>query len=225
MADLNQKTQQTPPKPTVMLIRILGNRYSEHFLRSWTELLGYCLTHNIRPILANICETPFFIQKNKCLRCDMHKGKEQVPLNGEMDYDYVLWISGGCVFTTKTLQRLLDMNREVSSASSLMKHNVNCFNFITDINYEENKSYSFVERDKVKAMVEQGTEECKVDYVDMNFVLMKKGVLETIQYPWFGGDHDNLNGETLFFQKCKEHTIDVYVDLKEQVCIENTVIL
>ena len=199
----------------VIAVCILGKTFSDAFLRCWTEFLGYCLTHNIRPLLANICESSLFIHKNQCLMCDVTKGAEQVPLNGEMDYDYILWLSGSCSFdSSKLIPRFFEMDHDIVSASSISSVNMKTMNFIKDIDFSENKAYSYVTVEEAKEMIHNEQIEVKVDFVDVKCMLLKKGVLEKIQYPWFTGDPTNLSGDVVFCQKCKTNGLDIYVDLK-----------
>ena len=190
----------------VIAVCILGKTFSDAFLRCWTEFLGYCLTHNIRPLLANICESSLFIHKNQCLMCDVTKGAEQVPLNGEMDYDYILWLSGSCSFdSSKLIPRFFEMDHDIVSASSISSVNMKTMNFIKDIDFSVEEAKEMIHNDQL---------EVKVDFVDVKCMLMKKGVLEKIQYPWFTGDPTNLSGDVVFCQKCKTNGLDIYVDLK-----------
>jgi hypothetical protein len=210
----------------VLLVCVLGNQFSENFLRSWTEFIGYCLTHNIRPVLANVCESSFFIHKNHCLMCDMSKGPSQVPLKGEMEYDYVLWLSSSCLLqSSQHLERLMEMDKDVVSPSFVSSHSVNHMNFIQEVEFDKDQSYSFESREDVEKMTKDNVEDVKVDYLEMKCTLMKKGVLEKIQYPWFSGDQTNLTGEVFFCRKCKEEEIDIYVDLKNPLKVETKVIV
>lgn len=224
--ETNQIVSSSPSSTKVVAICIMGNTFSDSFLRCWTEFLGYCLTHNIRPLLANICESSLFIHKNQCLKCDVTKGADQVPLNGEIEYDYILWLSSSCVFdSSKVLPRFFEMDHDIVSASSISSTNMKSMNFIKDVDFNENKAYSYVTIEEANEMITNQVLELKVDFVDVKCLLMKKGVLEKIQYPWFSGDPTNLNGDVFFCQKCKTSGIDIYVDLKLPIRNETNLLI
>lgn len=209
----------------VILVCILGKTFSDAFLKCWTEFIGYCLMNNMRPILANICESSLFIFKNQCLMCDITKGTEQVPLNGETDYDYIFFLSSKCLFNPSNLiPRFLEMNKEIVSACSISPRNMKEMNFIQNVDFNGTKSYSFHSVEDAKSLIQNECHELRVDYVDTKCILFKRGVLEKIKYPWFSGDPTNMNGDTYFCQKCKENKIDIYVDLKVPVNQETTVV-
>ena len=203
----------------VVMICIVGDTFSSNFLKCWTEFLGYCLTHQIRPMLSNITGTSFFIEKNKCLLCKEDGDESQVPFQNKINYDYVLWLSSKCVFQANILDRLIEIDEPVVTPLCLNSQNINQMNFIEHLDFETAQEYAYVSRDIVEAIQKSNVEFLKVDYFDINqCTLMKKGVLEKIQYPWFGD-------ETFFFKKCKQHDIHLFMDLKSQVRSETQVVL
>ena len=218
----------TPPERnyTVVMICVIGDSYSSNFLKCWTEFLGYCLTHNIRPMLSNITSTSFFIEKNSCLLCSADGGEKQVPFKGNLEYDYILWLSSKSVFPANLLEQLIRHNAPVVAPLCVNSQNIQQMNFIEQLDFETAQEYAYVSRTQVESYQNDNVENLKVDYVDMNqCMLVKKGVLETIQYPWFGGGLNGLTGEAFFFKKCKEHGIQLVVDLKTQVRSETSIVL
>ena len=81
---------KTTTKSKVVMICIIGNSFSSHFLKCWTEFLGYCLSHNIRPMLSNIIENGSFVDKNNCFLCNSENSEMQTPFQGKLEYDYIL---------------------------------------------------------------------------------------------------------------------------------------
>ena len=72
----------------------------------------------------------------------------------------------------------------------------------------------------------------KVNYVGMGWMLVKKGVFESIKYPWFepirktiGGYTDFTMEDVAFCHKAIEQGHDIYVDPKIIVGHEKTVVL
>ena len=40
-------------RPLTIVFCLPGETFSHHFLKSWSELLMYCITHQIRPIISS----------------------------------------------------------------------------------------------------------------------------------------------------------------------------
>lgn len=219
---MSETVPELKSKTKVVMICIIGNSFSSHFLKCWTEFLGYCLSHNIRPMLSNIVEHGSFVDKNNCFLCKDEEGASQLPFQGKLEYDYILYLSSKCVFPANVLDRLIEMNEPIVAPYSVKPGNVNQVNFIETIDFDSDQECEYVPRSTVETYNQEGVESRKVDYVDTHLMLLKKGVLEKIEYPWFGG---NASGETFFFRKCKEKNIPVFVDLKHRLMLETKMIL
>tara|TARA_A200000113_G_scaffold168504_1_gene153327 strand:+ start:8017 stop:8682 length:666 start_codon:yes stop_codon:yes gene_type:complete len=213
---------KTTTKLKVVMICIIGNSFSSHFLKCWTEFLGYCLSHNIRPMLSNIIENGSFVDKNNCFLCNSENSEMQTPFQGKLEYDYILYLSSKCVFPANVLDRLIEINEPIVAPYSMKPGNMNQVNFVETIDFNSDQECDYVLRDTVETYNKEGVEYIKVDYVDTQLMLLKKGVLEKIEYPWFGG---NSSGETFFFRKCKEKNIPLFIDLKNRLMLETKIIL
>ena len=75
-----------------------GKTFSNHFLNSWSYLLSYCLNHNITPYIITKTNSNVYYVRNQCLGADLTRGPDQNPWNGELDYDFIMWIDSDQVF-------------------------------------------------------------------------------------------------------------------------------
>ena len=214
-------------KKTIIVVCIVGNTFSNTFLRCWTELLGYGLTNNIQFILSNFSGDNIFTSKNKCLLENTNEGENQPLFQGKINYDYVLMMSNKTIFSVDTFKKLFDQNKDVISSVSCNRTDMNKLNFIQSINFDKDSIYEFISRDSVKQLKEQNMDIIKTDFNEMNFTLIKKGVFEKIGYPWFSIEPSSgdLSGELHFFKKCKSLDIHTYISINNGVGIENNIVI
>ena len=225
--DSIQEENTVIEKKIIIVVCIVGNTFSNTFLRSWTELIGYGLTNNIQFILSNFSGDNIFTSKNKCLLENINEGENQPLFQGKIKYDYVLMMSNKTIFNVDTFKKLFEQNKEVISSISVNRNDLNKLNFIQTINFDKDSIYEFISRDSVKQLKEQNIDVIKADFNEMNFTLIKKGVFEKIGYPWFSIEPSSgdLSGELYFFKKCKSLNIDTYISINNGVGIENNIVI
>jgi predicted transcriptional regulator len=141
----------------------------------------------------------------------------QKPFEGKTDYDYAFWIDSNTVFTPNDVQSLIDLDKPISSgisASSMIAETLSS-------DTSQQKMMTSEEFEKKK-------EPFKVELIGFNFLCLKKGVLESLEYPFFkphclnfakssdDGKPDKVcrvytNDETSFCFDMKENGIDIVV--------------
>jgi hypothetical protein len=231
-------------KPLTIVFCIPGNNFSNNFLYSWTELFGYCIMNNINPILSNSYDSNVFFVRNKCLMGNVLNGIKQKPFQGKIDYDYIMWIDSDQVFNVEMFKRLLSYDVPVVSGCYLMA-NAKQYAAVQQISQEylvKNGSYEFLTPSHIenwKNIPENKNNNLmKVAYSGMGFMLMKKGILEQIDYPWFKPSVTTLkteegeiiiqdyNSEDFYMcQKIQELGIPIYLDTSVIVGHEKKLIL
>jgi len=173
----------TPARNKIVIFCIPGRVFSNNFLKSWTELNNWCFTNNITPILANDYNPVVYYARNQCLGGDTLKGVNQKPFQGKVEYDYIMWIDSDMVFTPSDFKTLLDMDKPIASGLYKTKNDNNYATVVKmeKADYIEKGSYEFLD-DKLLKMLPNSF---RVDYTGFGWILFKKGVLETLKYPWF----------------------------------------
>ena len=195
-----KNTQETPmeidepsikPKPITIVFCIPGNNFSNNFLHSWTELFGYCLTNNIIPILSNSYDSNVFFVRNKCLMGNFLNGADQKPFQGKINYDYIMWIDSDQVFNVQMFKRLLEYDVDIVSACYFMS-NAKQLAAVKELDQEyllKNGSYNFLTMEDIESWrnMEENKDKrlMEIEYCGLGFMLIKHGVLEKLQYPWF----------------------------------------
>ena len=124
--DTSEKSQasQTNPlnRPLTIVFCLPGTTFTHNFLKSWSELLLYCVTHQIRPVLSSHQSSNVHFVRNMCLGADVLRGKDQKPFDGKLDYDFIMWIDSDQVFSVRSFISLLKHDTDVISGLYLMKN-------------------------------------------------------------------------------------------------------
>jgi hypothetical protein len=185
---------QPPRKTTLNVIFCLpGNSYSGNFLRGWSEVLFQCPQHGIKPILIQDYDPVVYYARNKCLGGSVLRGGNQKPYDGKIDYDFMMWIDSDVLFTFDQFTKLINWNKEIVSGIYMMKDNEH-FATVPEWNidyFKQTGSFKFL----TPADIVGKTDLMEVAYTGFGFMLMKKGVMETMDYPWFRPIMHDFSGE------------------------------
>jgi hypothetical protein len=207
-----------------------GPSFSGTFLSCWTELYQSCLANGITPILSQQYNCNIYYVRTQCLGADARRGANQKPFNGEIDYDYIMWIDSDIVFNFRKFIRLLNYKKDICSGLYLMQNGKQfaCVKKWEEEFFRKNGHFEFLSPKDIqneKSLI-------KVNYVGMGWMLVKRGVYESINYPWFepirktfGGVTEFTMEDVAFCHKAIEQGYDIHVDPKVIVGHEKTVIL
>jgi GT2 family glycosyltransferase len=164
------------------------------------------------------------------LGADVSRGKNQKPFNQEIDYDYIMWIDSDIIFNFKQFIRLLNYKKDICSGLYLMQggRNFACVKNWDEEFFSKNGHFQFLSpRD-----IQDEKSLLKVNYVGMGWMLVKKGVFESLEYPWFepirkqiGDTIDFTMEDVAFCHKAIEKGYEIFVDPKVIVGHEKTVVL
>ena len=171
---------------------ITGDTFSNKFLLAWTTLFNYCLTHAIQPLISNYTSKTHSRHhtRNMCLGSIVKNGMDQQPFNGEIPYDFVMFIDSERMFGVEDFINLLSENKDVVSGGYLIeKGNEKVFDVVKDCSKEvvaRKGGYDYLTIDEVVVMKKKQEDHLlSVDYMGGGWMLLKKGVLESLSYPWF----------------------------------------
>jgi hypothetical protein len=205
-------------RPLTIVFCLPGTTFSHHFLKSWSELLLYCITHKIRPIISSHQSSNVHFVRNMCLGADVLRGKDQHPFDGKLDYDFMMWIDSDQVFSVNSFISLLKHDKEVVSGLYLMKNGqqYTAVRNWDEANFLNKGSFEFLNRKTLMQWLDENADgeieekkdktgnpykdysKCKiplmpVSYTGLGWTLVKKGVFEKLSYPWFYGTKITMN--------------------------------
>jgi len=213
-----------------------GRTFSSEFMLSFIELLSF-VSANGGNFKLSVQYLPIVnVSRCKCLGADVMRGKNQVPFDGKIKYDYLMWIDSDIVFTQKQFVELLDMNKDIASgwyAQPSVAADGSNFTPITetaeDTTFNQTGSFQFL---TAKDM-ENKNKAFKADYIGFGWVLIKKGVFEKLEYPWFAprmrymenNVQDLCSEDVAFCIDAKNAGFEIWVDPKCRVGHEKTLII
>ena len=140
-----------------------GEYYSGTFLSCWTFLTEQCRQSGIEFELRQNYSSMVHYARNNCLEGNVLFGIDQIPFQGATEYDYIMWIDSDIVFSPSDFFAL---NHHISDIGALE---------------EVDKKFSFLTN---KTLAGRKVP-FKVDYTGMGWMLIERGVLESLAYPWF----------------------------------------
>ena len=218
------------PRPLTVVFCLPGNSFSGKFLECWTNLLAFCLANNIQPILSRKNSCNIYYVRNMCLGADVSRGKNQKPFNGQIDYDYIMWIDSDILFTPEQFVRLLNHNQDIVSGIYCMEGG----QYLATVKdwdeeyFKQNGCFKFITLKEIEGQKDL----IGVSYTGMGFMLVKKGVFESMEYPWFKpiekqiGDMVDFTMEDVSFcLRVKKKGYRVFVDPCVRVGHEKKVVL
>lgn len=221
-------------KDKTFIICIPGRVFSSAFLLNLVDLLGFIgengglfkLSFQYSPVIN--------ISRCKCLMASVEKGKNQKPFDG-LKYDYILWIDSDIIFNSDSFVKLLEMQKDIACgwyAQSSQSADGSLFSTVVekadDLYFKKNKTYKFM---TVKNFLTK-TKPFTVDHVGLGWVLVKQGVFESLEYPWFApklqliGEMQDVCSEDIAF--CKDVQAagyDIWVDPTCRVGHEKTLVI
>uniref|UniRef100_A0A6M3IJI4 Glycosyltransferase n=1 Tax=viral metagenome TaxID=1070528 RepID=A0A6M3IJI4_9ZZZZ len=197
-----------------------GDNFSGNFLNCWTQLVLYCLRTNIQFSYINRKSNNIYYVRNMCLGADVQRGKNQKPFDGKIDYDYLVWIDSDSVFAPDQVQSLLNCNKDIVGALQSFEggNGFTCGRLDEEF-FKENGYMPYITPDGLKdePLTEDGLIE--LDYVGFGLLCIKKGVFESMEYPWFrpkfqeiGECCDFSMEDVSFCVTAKEKGFNIYVN-------------
>jgi hypothetical protein len=216
-------------KQLIVVFCIPGDNFSGKFLECWTELVAWCLKNNIQPILSRRQSNNIYYVRNMCLAADVTRGKGQKPFNGKIEYDFIMWIDSDILFTPAQFQRLLDHDKDIVSGVYAMEGGklIATVKEWDEETFKKQGYFDFMTLDELNGKKDL----IEVAYTGMGFMLVKKGVFEKLEYPWFkplekqiGDMVDFTMEDVAFCLRIQEKGIHVLVDPQVRVGHEKSIV-
>lgn len=209
-----------------------GRTYSGRFLVNLTNLTTSLTVNKCLIYMSQNESSCIHRLRNTCGGGTALDGLLQTPFKrSNIDYDYILWIDSDVFFTNQDFINLVKVDKDIVAGWYTDESgNPSCGFFDktykkikqkkTDLIsnhpiYDKDNIYSFSFDDSVEEKIEP----YRVDWCGMGWVLMKKGVMEKIHYPWFAprnvrisDSHVDCLSEDISFQlNLKEAGVDIWL--------------
>lgn len=174
-------------KGKTFVICLPGKTYSGKFVTSMIELVMYIQGRGGKVMISQHYSPMVNFARCKVAGANVMNGINQKPFGGA-DYDYMLWIDSDQVFDNTSFQKLLDMDKEIASGWYCQPYTMTdgsrmtpIVEFMNNAFFLEHGSYQFLSANQIQ----EKEEPFVVDYIGFGWVLIKNGVFERMDYPWF----------------------------------------
>lgn len=176
-----------------------GSHYSGRFLVSFTQLIHDCRVVGMNPVISQDYSSMVNYARCKVAGADVKRGKHQAPWGGKLDYDYMMWIDSDISFTSEDFFNLFRSKGDIISGwYSQPGGTTPVVEKMEDDYFASHGSYKFITADEMK----KRSAVFKADYIGFGWVLIKRGVFESIEYPWFAPKMMQVGRE--LFDVCSE---------------------
>lgn len=170
-----------------------GRTYSREFLLCWSDLMMQCANKGHQVMISQQYSSVVHFARAKCLGGDVLKGKDQKPFQGQMDYDVLMWIDSDILFKPEDLFALLESPHDVTAGVYMMEDLQN-FATVKEWNkefFEKKGTFKFLRPDDIIGAPQY----MQVAYTGMGWMLIRKGVVEDLKYPWFHSDLEKVTDD------------------------------
>ena len=222
-------------KGKTIIFCLPGRTYSGNFMINFIELLSYVSQQGASFKISQQYSSMVNYARCKCAGADVSKGKNQKPFDG-IHYDYMMWIDSDIRFNNEMFQKLFDMNKPIASGWYAQPGGAVSGGMYTpvvqsmdDEYFKKHGTYQFL---TTEDMAEK-TDPIKVDYIGFGWVLIKRGVFEKLEYPWFAPKlmyidenvQDVCSEDVSFCHDAKDVGFDIWMDPTCRVGHEKMVII
>jgi hypothetical protein len=127
----------------------------------------------------------------KVLGANVLRGPKQIPWDGKLQYDYQLWIDSDIVFDSNKFWQLCDLalsedgtEREIVGGWYATEdgHTTSVAHWLEEDDFRKNGG---VMNHETVESISKRRKPFTVDYTGFGWVLIKHGVFERLEYPWF----------------------------------------
>lgn len=167
-----------------------GKSFSNNFLFSWSSTMADFNNREIEYLLSMKYSSNVYYVRTMCLGGDVLAGPTQLPFQGKIDYDYIMWIDSDQVWKPDQIIQLIERNVDIVGGLYKMAGGTN-FTAVKDWDekfFIQNGSFQFLTPDDIKGK----NDLIEVSYNGFGFMLIKKGVFEAIGYPWFRPEYQTI---------------------------------
>lgn len=196
-----------------------GKTFSINFMRSWTDTIIECRKRDINFLVSWAIGANVYQVRNYCLNGNPGLGPTQKPFQGQIKYDYLMWFDSDQVWRVKDFLTMLDTMRKNTGIRMLTgvypmvaegKANLTTICKLTKGEHGLITN-QLLTVDEVNGLAPLA----KVDASGLGFCMMRSGVIETLEYPWFRPVMitDERSGKDVYFLS---EDVSLFINLKEK---------
>ena len=169
----------------------------------------------------------------KVLGANVLAGPDQEPWQGKLHYDYQLWIDSDIVFNTDAFWALVQMDKDIAAGWYATEdgRTTSVAHWLEEEDFSKNGG---VMNHEMVDTIGNRKKPFTVDYTGFGWVLIKNGVFENLEYPWFapkmqvfesGAVQDMCGEDVSFCLDAKEAGFEIWCDPRIRVGHEKSRII
>jgi len=213
-----------------------GRGCSFQFLKSFVQMSFDLVQSGLGIQISQDYSSMVNFARCKVLGANVLRGPNQKPWDGKLNYDYQLWIDSDIVFNTEKFWQLCDLALPASDSEDQKEKEIVGGWYCTEDGRTTSVAHWLEEDDFRKnggvmnhETIESMSKRRKpftVDYTGFGWVLIKNGVFENLEYPWFApkmqvfesGNVQDMCGEDVSFcLDAKEKGYEIWCDPRIRV--------
>ena len=229
--DLERAKEMVKGKSIVFCLPGRGCSYT--FLKNFVQLCFDLVQCGASIQISQDYSSMVNFARCKCLGANVLRGPKQKPWDGKLEYDYQLWIDNDIVFNTEGFFRLVAMDRDIAAGWYATEdgQTTSVAHWLEEDDFAKNGGV--MNHETVETMSRR-KKPFTVDYTGFGWVLIKNGVFENLEYPWFApqmqvfesGNVQDMCGEDVSFcLDAKKKGYEIWCDPLIRVGHEKTRIL
>ena len=210
-----------------------GREFSMRFVGSWTSTLLALPEMGVIPIPQFGYIPNVFDVRNKILGGKKFAPVGFKPFNGELDYDYLMWIDSDQVWFPEQFKMLFDRmegDPSLHIVSGVYVKEDGDLSLAVDWETSPTGKTQYLHFDEVPKLPSKFM---KVPFAGMGFMLVRKGVFEKFEYPWFqplrfqveSGSSAYSGEDAAFCLRAAKAGFPTWVDLEVIIGHEKTTVL
>ena len=180
-----------------------GRGCSYIFLKNFVQLCFDMVQNGMSIQISQDYSSMVNFARCKCLGANVLRGPEQIPWDGKLKYDYQLWIDSDIVFDSTKFWQLCDLSVPAESVNE-DGSTTSVAHWLDEEDFRKNGGV--MNHETVETMSKR-KKPFTVDYTGFGWLLIKKGVFEELEYPWFApkmqvfesGNVQDMCGEDVSF--------------------------
>ena len=197
-----------------------GRGCSFQFLKSFTQMCFDLVGAGAQIQISQDYSSMVNFARCKVLGANVLRGPNQIPWDGKLHYDYQLWIDSDIVFNTEKFYQLVLMEKEIACGWYLTEDG-STSSVAHWLEEDDFKNNGGVMNHETGETMSKRRKPFTVDYTGFGWVLIKKGVFENLEYPWFapkmqvfesGSVQDMCGEDVSFCLDAKEQGHEIWCD-------------
>jgi hypothetical protein len=205
---------------------IPGNNFSQHWLKCWNKTVRWLAKNNIDWDVSSYYDPIIYNCRNIILGGVKEKGKVQSPWQGQLQYDWQIWIDSDMIWTTNDIEQLIShADKDIVTGFYMRGSDDTTTTSVADF---DGKSWIQLDRSDI----DPNGDLMLVDATGFGFLAIKNGVVESLEYPWFRpviyedeGNWAFMTEDSGFCHMAKAAGFEIYADPKVRLGHEKTRVL